>query len=225
MRPDIFTVVVLCAVIVSYAVGKIPLVITAMLSMLTLYFTGIISFQEAFSGFSNNAVMMLVGMQMIGLALSDNGIVDILSRGITNFFTEKAHLSEKHFILISGVLAALLRTVLNPTLVVLMFMEIIDGLAAQPGSQFTRKNTYLPLCISSTYGALFTSISATTLVVTSGLIAESSVGRHLSFLEPLPLGIAAMAVFVLVYATFGYPLEQRCFTFPDILAETKEKTA
>lgn len=225
MRPDIFTVVVLCAVIVSYAVGKIPLVITAMLSMLTLYFTGIISFQEAFSGFSNNAVMMLVGMQMIGLALSDNGIVDILSRGITNFFTKKAHLSEKHFILISGVLAALLSTVLNPTLVVLMFMEIIDGLAAQPGSQFTRKNTYLPLCISSTYGALFTSISATTLVVTSGLIAESSVGRHLSFLEPLPLGIAAMAVFVLVYATFGYPLEQRCFTFPDILAETKEKTA
>ena len=63
------------------------------------------------------------------------------------------------------------------------------------------------------------------MVVTSGLIAESSVGRHLSFLEPLPLGIAAMAVFVLVYATFGYPLEQRCFTFPDILAETKEKTA
>ena len=57
VRPDIFTVVVLCAVIVSYAVGKIPLVITAMLSMLTLYFTGIISFQEAFSGFSNDAVM------------------------------------------------------------------------------------------------------------------------------------------------------------------------
>ena len=223
VRPDIFTGIVLCAVIVSYAVGKIPLVVTAMLSMLALYFTGIISFQEAFSGFSNNAVMMLIGMQMLGLALSDNGIVDILSRWITDFFTRKAHLSEKHFILISGVLAAGLSTVLNPTLVVLMFMEIIDGLAAQPGSQFTRKHTYLPLCIASTYGALFTSISATTLVVTSGLIAESSVGRPLNFLEPMPLGIAAMAVFVLVYATFGYRLEQRCFDFQDILSEEQNR--
>ena len=127
--------------------------------------------------------------------------------------------------LIVGVLAAVLSTVINPTLIVLMFMEITDGLSAYPGSRITRKGAYLPICISATYGSLFTSISSTTLVVTSSLIAESSIGRPLAFQEPMIVGIPCMLVYLVIFATFGQELERRCFDFPDIPAglETSDK--
>ena len=97
MRGDIFTVIILCAAIVSYALGKIPLVITALSSMLILYFTGIITFSDAFSGFANNAVIMLIGMQMIGAALSETGVVDRLSDSLMHFFS-KRRISPKNII-------------------------------------------------------------------------------------------------------------------------------
>ena len=134
MQQDIIGIVILLLALVSYALNKIPMVLTAILSMLAMYLLGILDFAEAFSVFSNNVTMMVLGMGLIGVALSQNGIMDIVANKLNSMFSGDSKLGEKQFLLIAGGIIALGSTILNPTLMVMLFLEIVDGMAARPDS-------------------------------------------------------------------------------------------
>ena len=161
------TLVVLLAVMILYATEKIPLVLTAILSMLSVYFLGILSFSEAFSGFANNAFIMIVGMSFFASAFCSTGVIDLLVTGLQKLFLGNKALTEKKFILLSGILSAVMSMFLNPMLVTTIFMNIIDAMAAQPKSKITRRNTTFAVSVASVYGSMFTSVSATTTPVWS----------------------------------------------------------
>lgn len=65
--------IVLVAMIILYLTEWIPLVATAVLGCFTFYVTGIITASEALGGFSNNTVLMIIGILMTGVALSSSG--------------------------------------------------------------------------------------------------------------------------------------------------------
>lgn len=176
MQQDIIGIVILLLALVSYALNKIPMVLTAILSMLAMYLLGILDFAEAFSGFSNNVTMMVLGMGLIGVALSQNGIMDIVANKLNSMFSGDSKLGEKQFLLIAGGIITLGSTILNPTLMVMLFLEIVDGMAARPDSPLARKFCYMPMVTASTAGCCFTSISSTTVILASGLLAESGAG-------------------------------------------------
>ena len=215
MQQDIIGIVILLLALVSYALNKIPMVLTAILSMLAMYLLGILDFAEAFSGFSNNVTMMVLGMGLIGVALSQNGIMDIVANKLNSMFSGDSKLGEKQFLLIAGGIIALGSTILNPTLMVMLFLEIVDGMAARPDSPLARKFCYMPMVTASTAGCCFTSISSTTVILASGLLAESSAGRQFGFFEPMIIGLPYLLVYFLYYGTFGYKLERKFFNFTE----------
>ena len=216
---EIITLAVLLIAIVLFVSEKIPLYLTAMLAMLAMLFAGILDFKTAFSGFANNATFMLIGIGMIGYALNSTGCVLVLSNFLNKLFLNKngKHISEKAFILISSTLCALLSAFLNPVLVVSIFMSICDALAIAKGSGITRKNTYMPLAVAGAYGSQLTSISATTIIAVSGLMAETEVGRGFTFFEPALIGIPCLIVFLVYMIVFGYRIEQKGFRFEEQL--------
>ena len=214
MRPELITLIVLLAMIALFAWNKIPLLLTAMLALLTVYFAGILPFSEAFSGFSSNAVIMMIGMSVFGVAFNETGLVSLMTSGISNLMRKREGITDKGFLLIGGLLAILASTFLNGMLVTIIFLDIVDDMARN-GCMVTRRNTYIPMSIATTYGNTMTSISSTTIIVTSGLIAQSSVGRPLSFFEPAVIGLPCVLLYFLVFATFGVKWEQHCFRFQE----------
>lgn len=230
MGQDIIGLIILLLALVSYALNKIPMVLTAMLSMLAMYLLGILEFAEAFSGFSNNVTMMVLGMGLIGVALSQNGVMDIVSNKLNKMFSGDSKLGEKQFLLIAGGIIGLASTILNPTLMVMLFLEIVDGMAAREGSPISRKNCYMPMVTASTAGCCFTSISSTTVILASGFLAESSAGRQFGFFEPMIIGLPYFLMYFLYYGTFGYRMEQKFFNFTEnaptiVPASAEEKAA
>ena len=230
MGQDIIGLIILLLALVSYALNKIPMVLTAMLSMLAMYLLGILEFAEAFSGFSNNVTMMVLGMGLIGVALSQNGVMDIVSNKLNKMFSGDSKLGEKQFLLIAGGIIGLASTILNPTLMVMLFLEIVDGMAAREGSPISRKNCYMPMVTASTAGCCFTSISSTTVILASGFLAESSAGRQFGFFEPMIIGLPYFLMYFLYYGTFGYRMEQKLFNFTEnaptiVPASAEEKAA
>jgi len=207
------TLVVLIAVIILYATEKLPLALTAILSMLSVYFLGVLTFSEAFSGFANNAFIMVVGMSFFASAFSSTGLIDLIIKGLEKMFVGNKGLTEKKFILLSGVISAVMSMFLNPMLVTTIFMNIIDAMAVQPNSKITRRNTTFAVSVASVYGSMFTSVSATTVILTSSLLADGPHGKPLSFFEPAVLGIPCFLVYLLFYSTFGYRLQEKCFHF------------
>lgn len=214
LSPDVFVVIILILALISYALNKIPMVITAMLSMLIMYFSGILEFGDAFSGFSNNVTMMVMGVGIIGLALSQNGLMQVVSKLLNKLFTGEKKFGEKGFLMVAGLLIAALSTVLNPTLIVLLFFEIIDGLAADPTNPIQRKNCYNPMVTASTAGCMFTSIASTTIIMTSGFI-EEAVGRPLGFFEPMVVGVPYLLAYFAFYGTIGHKMELKFFDFEE----------
>ena len=68
------TFVILTLTILLFISGKLRPDIVALLSMLSLYVFGILTVQEAFSGFSNTTVVMIAGLFVVGEALSRTGV-------------------------------------------------------------------------------------------------------------------------------------------------------
>ena len=68
------TFVILTLTILLFISGKLRPDIVALLSMLSLYVFGILTVQEAFSGFSNTTVVMIAGLFVVGEALSRTGM-------------------------------------------------------------------------------------------------------------------------------------------------------
>lgn len=209
------TLIILGVVLVLYATEVIPIALTAIVSMMAVYLTGILSFEQAFSGFSNTVFLMLIGMSVFGSAFAHTGILDIVVERLQRYFLSRKNFTEKKFVLISGFFGAVMSTILNPVLVTTIFMDIFDSMARKPGSGITRRNTVYPLSVASVYGATLTSISLSTLILSSAFLEKSSYGQPFRFFEPAVLGIPCLIAFMLYFGTIGYSLERKFFRFEE----------
>ena len=95
-----------------------------------------------------------------------------------------------------------------------------------PMAHLSRKQAYLPLGFASALGNNLTTISATSMIATSGLLAASGYPRQLNLFEPTMINLPAVLAVIVFYALFGYKLQKKWFDFDDIepalLAENKE---
>lgn len=77
---------IIALTLLSIASGRIRPDLVAILVLVTLPITGVIDFEEAFSGFSRSVVITIIGLFMITQALEDTGVVQWIA-------TRLAHIS------------------------------------------------------------------------------------------------------------------------------------
>ena len=140
MSQSTIGIIVLVVSLVMYAIPKIPIAITAILSMLSMGFFGILQWPQVFSGFSNVATLMVIGMMIMGAAFFTTG----LSAKLGDLIFKFVKFEEKWFAVGVLTLGCLIGGFLNGALVVAMLAPIIDSIAAQSNGRLTRKQAYMP---------------------------------------------------------------------------------
>lgn len=75
-------IVIFVLSLVSYALNKIPMTVTALISMAALIFTGCLDANTALGGFANNNQVLIVGMFVVAAGLNRTSFVDKLSDAI-----------------------------------------------------------------------------------------------------------------------------------------------
>jgi len=85
MEPVAYTFFVLVITIALFIWGKIRADLVAILSFMALYIGGILSTDQALSGFSNSTVIMIAALFVVGEGLSRTGVTTWLSRKIIAF--------------------------------------------------------------------------------------------------------------------------------------------
>ncbi|MDO4982718.1 MAG: SLC13 family permease [Eubacteriales bacterium] len=205
------TVALIIAAIMAllFVTEKIPLAVTAMLAALAMYFTGILSFTEAMTGFTSSAVILLIGMMIMGIAFEQVGLADRLSALVMKL----SGTNEKKFAVIIIIITAVTASFLVSLVVVTVMMGIVNRAVENSDGRLTRKSIYMPLAISAIYGSTITSISATSIMTASSMLQDSGYGRGFGFLEPGILSIPVLVISVLAYVTFGYGYANKCFDF------------
>ena len=171
-------------------------------------FTGVLSFSEAFKGFSSNLVMLVVGMMIIGNALFDNNVI---SR-VGNFFFQRFHCGEKGFLLLMMIMAALLSGFLHNIAVMAMMTPLAASYVAQSNGSMKLKNFYMALSHATIIGARFTLIGASPpMLAQSVLQSTEGVSRGLGFFELAAVAVPVFILVLLCYHFFLYRLGDRLF--------------
>lgn len=185
------TLIILAVTAAFFAVGKIRSDVVALCALILLMAFGILTPDEALSGFSNSVVIMMVGLFVVGGAIFQTGLAKMISGRIMKLAGDS---ELRLFLLVIAVTSAIGAFVSNTGTVALM-LPIVVSLAAKAKVEAGR--LLMPLAFASSMGGMLTLIGTPpNLVIQDALTAEGY--EPLSFFSFTPVGLVCIAVGVVV---------------------------
>ncbi|MDP6849596.1 MAG: SLC13 family permease [Planctomycetota bacterium] len=163
--------------------------------MVVLVATDVLSLTDAAAGFSNYAVITIASLYVIGEGLNRTGAVEFVARAVLKYSGGK----ERRMVLMTGIIAAAVSSLLNNTGVVVVFIPVLLGLAQKTGVAASR--LLMPLSFASILGGMCTLVGTSTNLLVSGA-AENLGYAPLRMFEMSPLGIPMAIGGVLFMAIF-----------------------
>jgi di/tricarboxylate transporter len=180
------TLVVLLVAIVIMVRDIVSPVVAILSSTIVLFIFGVISAEEAFSGFSNPAPLTIAVLYVLAAAASRSGALYPLVRA-----TLSAQASDRTNLARLLPPVAVSSSVLNNTPIVAVMVPEIQAWARRNGREVPR--LLMPISFAAILGGTVTLIGTSTNLVISGLL-ESAGYEPLGFFELAPLGLPMVLV-------------------------------
>ena len=214
MADSTITLIIIACTCILYLTEKFSVAVTTVLGMLALIFTGILDFNEAFACFTNTNVMLVLGMIIIVESLLDSGIASKLGKLLFKFVGK----SEKTFLIIVFVSAAVLSLFSTNAALVAMYMPLISSVSVVSKGHITRKNLYLPLAMGGLIGGTG-SLAGSTAPLLANDVLQITGSETMGFFSTLPVAAIMVVVIALCYWFFLYDLQVKCFDFEEKIVE------
>ncbi len=197
MATDTLLVFVILAVTVALFVSdRIRLDLVALMSLLALLLTGILTPAQALAGFSDPLVIMIAGLFVVSTGLFQTGIAARLGRWLARV----AGTSEVRLIALVMLVTAPLSGIMSSTGTVAVMLPLVVALAWR--ARISPSKLLIPLTMASLIGGMTTLIgTAPNLVASNQLVSQGLPG--FGFFSFTPLGLAMLAVGVLFMTTIG----------------------
>ncbi len=187
----LITVLILVAAAAFFVSGKFRSDIVALCSLLALLIFQILTPEEALSGFSNQVVIMMIGLFVVGGAIFQTGLAKMISSKILKL-AGKSEL--KLFLLVMLVTGGIGAFVSNTGTVALM-LPIVVSLAHNAGMSPGR--LLMPLAFASSMGGMMTLIGTPPNLIIQDTLTGAGYGE-LSFFSFLPVGLICLATGIIV---------------------------
>ena len=100
----IICLVIFAATLVSYMLNKIPMWLTAMISMVLLYFTGCVDANTALSGFSNTNTILMATMFIVASGFRRTSLVQTMCSAIMKLTHGSFRVAYFGYLLVAAVL-------------------------------------------------------------------------------------------------------------------------
>ena len=196
MSPIAITLILLVVAIILFATEKIPVDIVALLLVMALVLTQVLTVQEAVAGFGNDIIITIGGLFVLVGGLAKTGVVDLIGRRMHRLAGDNV------FILTALIMmsAAVSASVLKNTTTTAMFLPIIIGLAAK--AKIPTSKLLMPLAFGAILGGSCTLIGTSTNLAVSGTIQRYGM-EPFSMFELAPVGIVTLFAGMLYMLTLG----------------------
>ena len=216
MNQQIVTLLIVLGMFILYLTERHPVALTTTLGMMAMIVTGVLTFNEAFSCFGNTAVMLTLGMLIIVNSVLDSGIAAKSER----FLEKLAGRSEKRFLLLVFISAALLSLFTTNSALVAVYMPFITAVALASNGKITRKNIYLPMAMGSLIGGTGSLTGSTPPLLANNML-ELHNQPTMRYFSTFPVAFSAIVVIGLCYWFFLYDLQKKWFDFDEVKPEDK----
>ncbi len=179
--------------------GKYPPDVVALLSMLSLYLTGILDISETFSGFSNSTVIMIAALFIIGEGLSQTGWTAMAG----NKFIEWAGKSVPKLLVIVTLGSGVLSGFVSNTGTVATLLPVTISASWNIGTLPSK--LLMPVAFGSNTGGLLTLTGTPPNIIASNALIEQGFDGF-SFFEFGLIGLPLLIISIVYFRYFGYKL-------------------
>ncbi len=177
----------------AFASGRVRFDIVALLVVLALMLTGVLTPREALAGFGDPVVILVAGLLVVGATFTRTGVALDLGR----WMMRMGGGNETRLLALLMLGAGLLGSVMSSTAVVAILMPVV--LTVSYRSQLNASRLLMPLSFAALVSGMMTLIATTPNLVVSAELASAG-AEPFHFFSFTPIGLAVLAV------TVGYML-------------------
>lgn len=186
----IFILSVLGIAILLFASEKLRVDIIALLVLLSLVLSGQINYQEAFSGFSNPAVITVWAVYIVSAGLNRTGVASLIGKQLEELGGKNEPRTIAVIMLICGILSAFMNNI-GATAIL---MPAVAGLSRT--SRIPLSRLLIPLSFSSLLGGNMTLIGTPPNILANQIMAEHGL-KTFEFFDFTPMGLVVLSTGIL----------------------------
>jgi len=186
---------VLMITIILFALEIFPVDKIAFFIIVSLTLLGLVTPEEAISGFSNSATIAVLALMILAVAMEENGVIVWITSGLGKMRSLPLFFLAPIFMIVTATISAFIST----TAVVIVFIKILNQLSER--FNISKSKLLLPISFAGILGGSCTLMgTSTNLIVNS--VAKNLGAPPLGFFEFSGIGIIFLAV-AIVYLTLS----------------------
>lgn len=194
---ELIVLFTLVGAVVLFISEKLSIDLVALLILLVLVGSGVITAEEALNGFSDPATITVAFMFVLSTALLRTGAVSMLGPRLSRMFRSRPMAGMFLFAIGIGLISAFV----NNTPVVALLMPVVVQVAHSSG--MAPGKLLIPLSFATIVGGVVTLLGTSTNIVVSGVLTSQG-HPGLGMFDQTPLGLVYLLVGAL-YLTFVAP--------------------
>jgi di/tricarboxylate transporter len=195
----IITLCIIICAIVLFATEALPVDLVAVLILVSLILTGVLSPQEGIKGFSNKATITVAFMFVLSGALLKTGALQVLAHKLSKLFRYKFNSGMLMMMLMIAAISAFI----NNTPVVAMFIPVVVQIAHSSGQKPTKM--LIPLSFASIFGGMCTLIGTSTNILVGGIAEEHGI-EGINMFSMTPIAVILLIIGILYMSVLGIKL-------------------
>jgi anion transporter len=208
---SIIALIIIGATLILYMTERIPIATTSILACLALAIFGVIPITTAFVGFGNDMVYLIVGMVVVGNALFETGVAEVVGKKIISLVGTNERVFTVAIILVSVAISLFMN---NSATAALMLPIAASAVAASKG-KLSKKNSFLMVGIAVCVGGGITLVGSPPQLIAHAFLEENGYGGF-GFFEFGMFGIPMLILLLVFFLTFGMKLQKKVFNFPEV---------
>ena len=194
-----FLFALLAGMIYLFLTEKLPVDLTAFLGLVVLIFGGYLTPSEAFTGFSSPAVITMLSVFIVGAALLETGVADLIGGQIHKIVGSSETRLIVTLMLVAGVLSAFMNNIAATAVLMPAVATLGPRAGLAPGRLF------MPLAFGAILGGTTTLVGTPPNILAAQVLAERGL-EPFELFDFTPLGAAILAVGVVYMLTLGRKL-------------------
>jgi hypothetical protein len=193
------TIFVLALIVVAALMmgsNRVRFDIVALLVVLALILSGVLSVKEALAGFGSPVVILVAGLLVVGEILDRTGVAHVVG----DWILKKGGSDETRLLIVIMAGAALLGSVMSSTAIVAIFLPIVLRVAAETNRSASR--LLLPMSYAALISGMLTLIASPPNLVVSEELKESGFDGF-GFFSFTLVGLAILVVAIVYVVLIG----------------------
>lgn len=162
----VFVLAVLAAAVALFVTEALPVDLVALLILVALVLSGVITPEEGFAGFANPATVTVAAMFVLSAGIYQTGTLNVLGTRLTRLGSRSRPRATAAIMVGIGVISAFI----NNTAAVAIFMPIVIAAARESGVGASRM--LMPLSFAAMFGGTLTLIGTSTNILVNRIALE-----------------------------------------------------